>query len=81
MSGAAAEPRERGVAIVFSELLDNQSFCAAIVRELSAHYEVRPCGPGWPIERLEQVDCEGARFFLELDSARAASCAPRGTSA
>jgi SAM-dependent methyltransferase len=64
--------------IVFCERLDNESFCAAVVRELGAHYEVRPCGPGWPIERLEHVDASGVRFYLELDAASGNFVRPTG---
>jgi glycosyltransferase involved in cell wall biosynthesis len=65
-------------AIVFSERLDNESFCAAIVRELAATHDVRPCGPGWPTTRLEDVDSTGARFFLELDAVTGNFVRPSG---
>jgi hypothetical protein len=65
-------------AIVFSERLDNESFCAAIVRELAATHDVRPCGPGWPTPRLEDVDPTGARFFLELDAVTGNFVRPSG---
>ena len=65
-------------AVVFCERLDNESFCAAVVRELGERYEVRPCGPGWPDERLEQVDLSGVRFYLELDAASGNFVRPTG---
>ena len=71
----------RPPAIVFCERLDNESFCAAIVRELERRYEVRPCGPGWPIEDLPGVDPRGARFYLELDAVTGSFVRPRGLAA
>ena len=69
---------DRPAAIVFCERLDNESFCAAVVRELAAFYEVRPCGPGWPAETLAEVDLRGARFYLELDAASGNFVRPEG---
>jgi len=59
----------RPTAIVFCERIDNESFCESIARALEERYEVRPCGPGWPLARLEDVDASDARFYLELDAA------------
>ncbi|MCW8139170.1 MAG: glycosyltransferase, partial [Planctomycetota bacterium] len=66
------------VVIVFSERLDNEPITASIVRELSATHEVRACGPGWPVERLEDVDPNGARFYLELDAVTGNFVRPTG---
>jgi hypothetical protein len=60
---------KKPVALVSCERLDNESFCVSVIRELEAYYEVRPFGPNWPHATLEDVDREGARFLLELDSA------------
>lgn len=54
---------------VFCERIDNESFCESIVRELSAHYDVRAYGPGWPKAELTELDREGLHFHLELDPA------------
>ncbi|MGE3376466.1 MAG: glycosyltransferase [Vicinamibacteria bacterium] len=62
--------------VVFCERLDNESFCASIVHELGAYYDVRPCGPGWEHATLVQVDAESARFVLELDAASGAFVRP-----
>ncbi|MCW8140302.1 MAG: glycosyltransferase, partial [Planctomycetota bacterium] len=66
------------VALVFCERLDNESACESVVRALDEHLEVRPFGPGWPVERLEDVDPTGARFYLELDSASSNLARPVG---
>lgn len=68
----------RPAAIVFCERLDNESFCESIVRELATHVDVRPCGPGWPVADLEEVDTEGAAFYLELDAASGRFVRPGG---
>jgi len=63
--------------VVFCELLDNESFCASVVRELERSYRVLPCGPGWGVEDPLDYDLDGVRFYLELDSASGAFPAPR----
>ncbi len=68
----------RPAVIVFSELVDNESFCAAVVRELSATLDVRPCGPGWPAASLDDVDPTGVRFYLELDAVTGNFVRPTG---
>jgi hypothetical protein len=74
-----ATPREtRPAVVVFSERLDNESFCESIVRELGAFYNVRPCGPGWPVAGLDAVDRTGVRFYLELDAASGSFVRPEG---
>lgn len=55
-------------AIVFCERGAPDSVNVAIVRALSAYFEVRPCGPGWPDPGLASIDWSGAGLFLELDS-------------
>ena len=64
--------------VVFCERLENESFCAAVVRELGAWYEVRACGPGWPAADLPGVDPQGVRFYLELDAASGSFVRPHG---
>lgn len=68
---------ERAKILVFCERIDNESFCESIVRELEAYYEVRAFGPGWPREDWNELDAEGARFYLELDSASGRFDRPR----
>lgn len=76
-TAAAAPAGGRPRVIVFSEWLENESFCAAIVRELSRRYEVVACGPGWG-RGLQDVDPRGARFYLELDAASGSFVRPDG---
>jgi glycosyltransferase involved in cell wall biosynthesis len=68
----------RPAIVAFCERLDNESFCESVIRELGEHYEVRPCGPGWPARDLGQVDASGARFYLELDAASGNFVRPTG---
>lgn len=77
-SRGVARSEARPAAIVFCERLPNQSFCESIVRELGHTVEVRPCGPGWPVERLEEVDARGVSFFLELDAVSGSFVRPAG---
>ncbi|MGE0709141.1 MAG: glycosyltransferase [Planctomycetota bacterium] len=69
-------PVPRPSVVVFCERLDNESFCASVVRELGAYYDVRPCGPGWELSSLAQADAGSARFVLELDAASGAFVRP-----
>ncbi len=68
---------DRAKILVFCERIDNESFCESVVRELEAHYDVRAFGPGWAKEDVTELDLEGARFYLELDSASGNFYRPR----
>jgi len=58
------------IVLVFCERIQNESFCESIVRELQAHYDVRPFGPNWPKTSLSEIASrDEAHFYLELDSA------------
>lgn len=83
IEGRTGDPTRSGVrpaAIVFCERLDNESFCESVIRELSTYVDVCPCGPGWPIEHLADVDLTGACFYLELDAASGGFVRPGGLS-
>jgi spore maturation protein CgeB len=72
---------DRAPIVVYCERVNNESICGSIIRELSAYYEVRVFGPGWPCPSLREVDATDARFYLELDAVSGNFHRPEGLAA